>query len=110
MTLQVNRDRFGFNFTVSREFRNSRDIFPEMGTKYTQFVHRISLQPVTARSRVENLTVISFEDFQRDPLFGHFRSEPTLSDESIPLLLEPPTTVVASQNVTDDMEPVTVVF
>ena len=33
---------------------------------------------------------------------GHYRGEPTLFDESIPFLLEPPTTVVATQNVTED--------
>ena len=39
---------------------------------------------------------------------GHYRGEPTLFDESIPSLLEPPTTVVATQNVTEDSPPVTV--
>ena len=39
---------------------------------------------------------------------GHYCGEPTLFDESIPSLLEPPTTVVATQNVTEDPPPVTV--
>ena len=39
---------------------------------------------------------------------GHHRGEPTLFDESIPSLLEPPTTVVATQNETEDPPPVTV--
>ena len=48
------------------------------------------------------------ENFQRDPSLGHYHGEPTLFDESIPSLLEPPTTVVATQNVTEDPPPVTV--
>ena len=39
---------------------------------------------------------------------GHYRVEPTLFAESIPSLLEPPTTVVATQNVTEESPPVTV--
>ena len=38
----------------------------------------------------------------------HYRGEPTLFDESVPSLLEPPTTVVATQNVTEDLPLVTV--
>ena len=38
----------------------------------------------------------------------HYRDQPTLLDESFPFLLEPPTTVVATQNVTGDPPPVTV--
>ena len=41
---------------------------------------------------------------------GQYRGEPTLFDENIPSLLEPPTTVVATQNVTQDPPPVTVSF
>ena len=39
---------------------------------------------------------------------GHYRGEPTLFDESIPSLLEPPTTVVETQNVMEYPPPVTV--
>ena len=39
---------------------------------------------------------------------GHYRGQPKLFDESFPSLLEPPTTVVATQNVTEDPPPVTV--
>ena len=39
---------------------------------------------------------------------GHYRGEPTLFNENNPSLLEPPTTVVATQNVTDDPPPATV--
>ena len=80
----------------------------KVGTNYTQCVHRIRLRPVTLQGRIDDLTVINFENFQRDPSLGDYRGEPTLFDESIPSLLEPPTTVVASQNVTEDPPPVTV--
>ena len=63
---------------------------------------------MTPQGRIDDLTVINFENFQRDPSLGHYRVEPTLFDESIPSLLEPPTTVVATQHVTEDPPPVTV--
>ena len=63
---------------------------------------------MTPEGRIDGLTVINFENFRRDPSLGHYRGEPTLFDESIPSLLEPPTTVVTTQNVTEDPPPVTV--
>ena len=57
-----------------------------------------------------NQTVNNFENFRGDPSLGHYRGEPTLFDESIPSLLEPPTTVVTTQNVTEDPPPVTVII
>ena len=63
---------------------------------------------MTSQGRIDDLTVINFESFQRDPSLAHYRGEPTLFDESIPSLLESPTTVVATQNVTEDPPPVTV--
>ena len=51
-----------------------------------------------------------FWKLKRDPSLGHFRDEPVLFDESIPSLLELPTTVVATQNMTEDRPPVTVTF
>ena len=63
---------------------------------------------MTPQGRIDDLTVINFENFQRDPSLCHYRGEPTLFDESIPSLLEPRTTVVATQNVTEDPPPVTV--
>ena len=90
--------------------RFSRDnyIIRKVGTNYTQCVHRIRLRPVTPQGRIDDLTVINFENFQRDPSLGHYRGEPTLFDESIPSLLEPSTTLVATRNVTEDPPPVTV--
>ena len=61
-----------------------------------------------SQGRIDAQTVINFKNFQRDSSLGHNRAEPTLFDESIPPLLEPPTTVVATQNVTEDPPPVTV--
>ena len=63
-----------------------------MGTNYTKCVHCIRLRPVTLKSRVDDLTVIKFQNFQCDPTLGPFRGEPALFDESNPCLLEPPTT------------------
>ena len=87
---------------------NSNYIIRKVGTNYTQCVHRIRFRPVTPQGRIDDITVINFENFQRDPSLGHYRGEPTLFDESSPSLLEPPTTVVATQNVTEDPPPVTV--
>ena len=87
---------------------NSNYIIRTVGTNYTQCVHRIRLRPVTRQGRIDDLMVNNFENFQRDPSLGHYRSEPTLFGESIPSLLEPPTTLVATQNVTEDPPPVTV--
>ena len=92
---------------IEKILTNSNYIFRKVGTNYTQCVHRIRLRPVTPQGRIDDLTVINFENFQRDPSLGHYRGEPTF-DESIPSLLEPPTTVVATQNVTEDPPPLTV--
>ena len=63
---------------------------------------------MTPQVRTDDLTVNNFDNFLRDQLLGHYRGEPTLFDESIRSLLEPPTTVVATQNVTEDPLPPTV--
>ena len=86
----------------------SNYVIRRVGTNYTQCVHRIRLRTVTPQGRIDDLTVINFEKFQRDPSLGHYRGEPTLFDERIPSLLEPPITVVATQNVTENPPPVTV--
>ena len=95
-------------YRIEKILTNSIYIFRKVGTNYTQCVHRIRLRPVTPQGRIDDLTVINFENFQRDPSLGHYRGEPTLFDESIPSLLETPTTVVATQNKTEDPPPVTV--
>ena len=95
-------------YRIEKILTNSNYIIRKVGTNYTQCVHRIRLRPVTPQGRIDDLTVINFENFQRDPSLGHYRGEPTLFDESIPSSLEPPTTVVATQNVTEDPPPVTV--
>ena len=79
-----------------------------MGTNYTQCVHRVRLRPLTPQGSVDDLTVINFEIFQRDPSLGHFRCESTLFDESNPSLLETFTTGVATRNVTESPPPITV--
>ena len=95
-------------YRFEKVLTNSNYIICKVGTNYTQCVHRIRFKTVTLQGRIDVLTVIYFEIFQRDPSLGYYRGEPTLLDESVPSLLEPPTTVVATQNVTDDPPPVTV--
>ena len=63
---------------------------------------------MTPQGRIDDLTAINFEKFQQNSSLGHYRGEPTLFNENIPSLLEPPTTVAATQNVTEDPPPVTV--
>ena len=63
---------------------------------------------MTPQSLIDDLTVNKLKNFQRDPSMGHYRVERTLFDESIPSLLEPPTTVVATRIVTEPPPPVTV--
>ena len=95
-------------YRIQKILTNSKYIIRKVGTTYTQCVHRIRLRLVTPQGRIDDLTVINFDNFQRDPSLGHYRGERTLFDESIPSLLEPPTTVVATQNVTEDPPPVSV--
>ena len=88
-------------YRIEEILTKSNYIIRKVGTDYTQCVHRIRLRPVTPRGPIDDLTVINFERFQRNPSLGHYRGELTLFDENIPSLLEPPTTVVATQNVTE---------
>ena len=80
----------------------------KVDTNYTQCVHGISLVPVTPQSCIDDLSINFFKNFQRDPSLGHYRGEPTFLDESFPCLLERPTIVDKTQNVTEDPTPVTV--
>ena len=95
-------------YRIEKFLTNSNYIIRNVGTRYTQCVHRSRLRPVFPQGCIDDPTVINFENFQRDPSLGHYRGEPTLFDENVPSLLEPPTTVVATQNVTEDLPLVTV--
>ena len=95
-------------YRFEKMLTHSNYIIRKVGTNYTQCVHRIRLRPVTPQGCIDNLAVNIFKNFQREPSLGHYHGEPTLFDESIPSLLEPPTTVVATQNVTEYPPPVTV--
>ena len=94
-------------YRIEKISTNSNYIIRKVGTNNTQCVHRIRLRPVIPQGRTDNLTVKNFEKFQRDPSLGHYRGEPTF-DESIPSSLEPPTTVVSTQNLTEHPLPLTV--
>ena len=52
---------------------NCNYVICKVGTDYTQCVQRISFKTVTPQGRIEDLTVINFENFQRDPSLGHCR-------------------------------------
>ena len=95
-------------YRIEKILTNTNYIIRKVATNYTQCVHRIRLRAVTPQGRIDDLTIINFENFQREPSLGRYRGELTLFDESIPSLLGPPTTVVATQNVTEDSPPVTV--
>ena len=83
-------------YSLEKLLTKSNYIICKVGTNYTQCVHRIRSSPVTPQSRVDDLTVIKFESFQRDASLGQICGEQTLFDENIPSLLELPTTVVAT--------------
>ena len=53
-------------------------------------MHRIRLRPVEPQGRVDDIRVIDFQNFQRDPSLGQFRGEPYIFDESVPSLLDNP--------------------
>ena len=95
-------------YRIEKVLTNSNYIIRKVGTNCTQYVHRIRSRPVIPPDRIDDLTVTNFKKFQRDPSLGHYRGEPTLFDENIPSLLESPTTVFATRNVTEDPPPVTV--
>ena len=106
--LLVNRGQFWLPlYRIEKILTISNYIFRKVGTNYTECVHRNRLRSVTPQGRIDDITVNNFENFQPDPSLGHYRGEPTF-DVSIPSLLEPPTIVVATQNVTEDAPPVPV--
>ena len=95
-------------YRIEKILTNSNYIIHKVGTTCTQCVLRNRLRPVTPQGGIDDLMVNNFENFQREPSLGHYRGEPALFDESNPFLLELPTTVVATQNVTEDPPPLTV--
>ena len=64
-------------YRIEKILTISNYIIRKVGTNYTQCVHRIRLRLVTPQGRIDDLTVISFENFQGDPTLGHYRGEPT---------------------------------
>ena len=89
-------------YRVEKILTISNYIVRKVGRNYTQCVQRICLRSVTPRGRIDDLTVISIEIFQIDPLLGHFLDESRLFVDVISSLSEPPTTRVATRTVTDD--------
>ena len=89
-------------YRVEKILTISNYIVRKVGRNYTQCEQRIFLRLVTPHGRIDDLTVISIEFFQRDPLLGHLFDETRLFVDVIPSFLEPPTTGVATRTVTDD--------
>ena len=71
-------------YRIEKTLTNSNDIFHEVGTNYMQYVRRTRLRPVTPQGRVDDLTVINFENFQQDASLRQFRGEPTLPMKIFP--------------------------
>ena len=86
----------------------SNHLVLEVRTNYTQFVRRRRLKTLTPQGRVEDLTVQTFDIFQKDPPLSHIRGEPKFFDESFPPLFKPPTTSVSTRNITESWPTVTV--
>ena len=77
-------------YRVEKILTNSIYIFRKVGTNFTQCVQRIRLRPVEPQGRVDDLRVIDFQNFQRDPSLVQFGGEPYIFDESVPSLLDTP--------------------
>ena len=97
-------------FCIEKFLTKSNYIICKVGTNYTQCVHRICLSLLISQGRIDDLTVINFENFQRYPPLDLYRGEPTLVDGRIPSLLEPPNTGVGTQNLTEDPPAVNINF
>ena len=67
-------------YRIEKFLTNSNFIIRKVGTNYTQCVHRIRLRPVSPQGRIDDLTVINFENFRGETSLGHYRGEPTLFD------------------------------
>ena len=80
---------------------HSRYNIQKVATNVTQPVHLINFRPVTLQSAVDGPTVINMERFHCDPSSGYFPGESKIFDESIPSLLQAPTRLVTTQDVTE---------
>ena len=74
-------------YRVEMVLTHSIYIILEVGTNYTQCVHRIRLRPIQPQYQVEDLTNINSFNFQLDPSTRHV-SEPSLFDNALPHLLQ----------------------
>ena len=59
-------------YRIEKILANSNNDIRKVGTNYAQCVHRIRLRPVIPQGRVDDLTVINFDNFQRDPSLAFF--------------------------------------
>ena len=95
-------------YRVEQVLTNSNYIIRKVGTKYTQFVHRICVRPVVPQYQVDDLPQSDPDKFQRDPMLGRFRGELAIFDESIPILLLPPSEEPCVVQNEEKLPPVTV--
>ena len=95
-------------YRVEKILTNSNYIIRKVGTNYTQCVHRIRLRQVELQGHVDDLRVIDFQNFQRDPSLGQFRGEPYIFDESVPSLVDSPQPTFSAQAEPEVPAPVTV--
>ena len=95
-------------YGVEKILTNSKYIIRKARTNYTQCVHRIRLRPVEPQGSVDDLRVIDFQTFQRDPSLDQFRGEPYIFDESVPSLVDTPQPIFSTQAEPEVPAPVTV--
>ena len=95
-------------YRVEKVLTCSNHLVLEVRTNCKQVVHRLRVKSLTRQGRVEDLTVHTFDIFQKDPSLSHIRGEPTLFDESFPPLFKPPTKSVSTRNMTESWPTVTV--
>ena len=89
---------------------NSNFIIRKISRDCTPCVFRDRLRVLNPHGRDDDLTLVNFEKFQRNPLLGPLRSEPTLFDRSNPSILEPPATGATTRTVTKNLPSVIVSF
>ena len=70
---------------IGKILTNSDYIIRKVGTNYTQCVHRIRLRPVAPQGRIDDLTVINFENFKEIHRWATFAVNQSCLMEVLPL-------------------------
>ena len=69
-------------YKVEKVLTKSNYLIREVGTPYTQCVHRIRLRPITPNYDIDDISVTT-DDFRPDPSLGKYRSEHELFDSAL---------------------------